>query len=296
MNSRRPLILPFFLLLAVFLCAQDRIHVLKKGETLYSVARIYGVEYQELLRINKIDDPHKLQVGQKITIPGKPPAPPPDASAAGDTMPDDGGKPASSATITHKVAKDETLYGIARRYGVAVGKIRTLNGLDERAVLKVGAVLRIPVSGTSPATTTSTTVAPPTATKHVDARPTQSKKVDPAIRWPVSARQVAYLTGKLYGVMIGTEKSEPVRSLSRGTVVSAGPYRGFGQVAIVQAENGYVYVYGGCDLLSVKEGDLVSPGLELGEVGVDSLSGKPQLFFLVYKDNVAIDPALAPRV
>jgi len=269
--------LPIFLLLAAILCAQDRIHVLKKGETLYSVARIYGVEYQELLRTNKIGDPRKLQVGQKITIPGSPPAPPPDASAA---------------TITHKVAKDETLYGIARRYGVGVGEIRALNGLDERSVLKVGASLRIPAppAAATPATTGATAV------KAVDARPTQPKAVDPTIRWPVSARQVSYMTGKLYGVMIGTENSEPVRSLSRGTVVSAGPYRGFGKVAIVQSEDGYVYVYGGCDSLSVKEGDAVSPGLELGMVGIDTLSGRPQLFFLVYKDNVAIDPALAPRV
>jgi len=166
-----------------------------------------------------------------------------------------------------------------------VEQIRTLNGLGERAVLKVGVTLRIPVPASSPP-----------AGKTAEVRSTQPKPVDPAIRWPVSARQVAYMTGKLYGVMIATQKSEPVRSLSRGTVVSAGPYRGFGKVAIVQAEDGYVYVYGGCELLSVKEGDRVQPGLELGAVGIDALTGTPHLFFLVYKDNVAIDPAVAPRV
>jgi septal ring factor EnvC (AmiA/AmiB activator) len=103
------------------------------------------------------------------------------------------------------------------------------------------------------------------------------------------------MTGKLYGVMLTGARSEPVKSLTEGTVVSAGPYRGFGRVAIVQVTGGYLYVYGGCESLSVKEGDRIGPGAELGKLGVDAVSQKPQLFFLVYKSNNPIDPAKAPR-
>jgi septal ring factor EnvC (AmiA/AmiB activator) len=103
------------------------------------------------------------------------------------------------------------------------------------------------------------------------------------------------MTGKLYGVVLLGERSEVVRSLTQGTVVSAGPYRGFGKVAIVQMTGGYLYVYGGCETLSVKEGDRVAPGTELGKLGIDGVSSKPQLFFLVYRSNSPIDPAKAPR-
>ncbi|MDR2049862.1 MAG: peptidoglycan DD-metalloendopeptidase family protein [Treponema sp.] len=120
-------------------------------------------------------------------------------------------------------------------------------------------------------------------------------KVDPSIRWPVRAKDISYLTGKLYGVVVTGERSEPVKSLIQGTVVHAGPYRGFGRVAIVQVTGGYFYVYGGCESLSVKEGDRVAPGAELGKLGVDAKSEKPQLFFLVYRSNNPIDPAKAPR-
>ena len=91
------------------------------------------------------------------------------------------------------------------------------------------------------------------------------------------------------------ERNETVRSLTQGTVVSAGPYRGFGRVVIIQRNGGYLYVYGGCESLAVKEGDRVSSGMELGKLGTDVQSGKPQLFFMVYQNSVAIDPAKAPR-
>ncbi|MDR1863407.1 MAG: peptidoglycan DD-metalloendopeptidase family protein [Treponema sp.] len=103
------------------------------------------------------------------------------------------------------------------------------------------------------------------------------------------------MAGKLSGVVLAGEKTESVKSLTQGTVISAGPYRGFGRVAIVQVSGGYLYVYGGCESLSVKEGDKVVPGTELGRLGIDALSEKPQLFFLVYRNNTPVDPAKAPR-
>jgi septal ring factor EnvC (AmiA/AmiB activator) len=59
---------------------------------------------------------------------------------------------------------------------------------------------------------------------------------------------------------------------------------------------GYLYVYGGCESLSVKEGDRVAPGAELGRLGLDGVTSKPQLFLMVYKNNAPIDPAKAPRL
>jgi septal ring factor EnvC (AmiA/AmiB activator) len=104
-----------------------------------------------------------------------------------------------------------------------------------------------------------------------------------------------YMTGKLYGVVLLGERTESVKSLTQGTVVSAGPYRGFGKVAIVQMTGGYLYVYGGCESLSVNVGDRVTPGTEVGRLGIDGVSAKPQLFFMVYRSNSPIDPAKAPR-
>ncbi|MDR0759981.1 MAG: peptidoglycan DD-metalloendopeptidase family protein, partial [Treponema sp.] len=199
------------------------------------------------------------------------------------------------------------------------------NGLREDYVLKAGDRLKIPRSGETPVISAAEKIPAGPVETGAAALPADSGGVSnggtvggivegigvqPAVRqtipaspdagggqtpWPVRVKELAYMTGKLYGVVILGERSEPVKSLSGGTVISAGPYRGFGKVAIVQMTGGYLYVYGGCESLSVREGDRVVPGAEIGRLGLDGAASKPQLFLMVYKNNKPIDPAKAPR-
>ncbi len=286
MNIRRFFWFAIFILLTAYVFAQatsqtntlatdkERVHVIAQGETLYSIARLYGLSYQDLLIFNNISDPTKLQVGQKIKIPPEIPETP------------------VQKTVQHTVLRGETLFGIARQYGTTVAELQAKNGLSEKSILKEGTILIIPITEektTSSSQNTSESILKSTV------QTTQEKTVEQAISWPIHAKEISYMTGKLYGVVIIGEEAESVKSLTPGIVVSTGPYRGFGKVVIVQTETGYVYVYGGCEMLSVKEGDRVQTGTELGRLGIDAISKKPQLFFLVYNDNKAIDPAKAPR-
>ena len=163
--------------------------------------------------------------------------------------------------------RGETLYGIARQYEIDVKTLRSVNKLSETYVLKVGDILRIPREG---ATISSTSI------------------------WPIAAKEVAYRSGNLGGVILIGEPSEAVKSITTGTVISAGPYHGFGRVVVVKTAGGYSYVYGGCESLSVKTGDMVRPGTELVRLGVDA-TGKPQLSLMVFLRNNPVDPATAPR-
>jgi LysM repeat protein len=47
-------------------------YVVAKGENPLTIAHKFKVSYDDLLAINHIDDPHKLQIGQKLIIPAKP--------------------------------------------------------------------------------------------------------------------------------------------------------------------------------------------------------------------------------
>ncbi|QQO08563.1 M23 family metallopeptidase [Breznakiella homolactica] len=292
MNYRYRICCILLLLLSISVFTEETVHILQRGDTIYSIARSYGVDFQEILKLNSIDDPTKLQVGQRIRIPQNTPA---------------SGSSAAAAPVEHRVARGETLYGIARKYEITLQSLRAENKLSDSFVLKEGDILRIPGQTAAPAAPSLVTAQPDTASPGAntpipalpsvpDARVTTAPRpVDASVRWPVQAKEILYMTGKLYGVVLTGEKSESVRSLTQGTVISAGPYRGFGRVAIVQRTGGYLYVYGGCESLTVKEGDRVGPGTELGKLGVDALSAKPQLFFLVYQSNNPIDPAKAPR-
>jgi septal ring factor EnvC (AmiA/AmiB activator) len=83
--------------------------------------------------------------------------------------------------------------------------------------------------------------------------------------------------------------------LTHGNVVSAGPWRKFGRVVIVESAGGYYYMYGGSETISVSVGDRVTPGMELGRLGINAVSDRPQLFFMVFRNDTPMDPALAPR-
>ena len=47
------------------------LHYVKKGDTAISIAKIYGFKPEEILKVNKITDAKKLQLGQALTIPAK---------------------------------------------------------------------------------------------------------------------------------------------------------------------------------------------------------------------------------
>ena len=85
-------------------------------------------------------------------------------------------------SVEYKVVKGDTLWGIGMVYGVSVARLAEINGIDEKAPLKVGQVLMIPPDAknavgkpvekkqekkqeTKPATTSATASKPATATK-----------------------------------------------------------------------------------------------------------------------------------
>jgi murein DD-endopeptidase MepM/ murein hydrolase activator NlpD len=283
--------------------ADEKVHVIQKGDTIYSLANTYGVRSQDILDLNGIKDPNRVLLGQKVRIPG--PMTTISASSKRQTLAD------------HLVTKGQTLTGIARQYGISLKTLCSANNLSETYKVKTGEHLWIPQIGPAIAVLPPSlkeeigNSAPPAAQNPginvparlpavetipaYEVRSTVSRTLDQSVSWPILTREMAYMTGKLNGVVLMGERNEPVKSLTQGVVISAGPYRGFGKVAIIQVTGGYLYVYGGCESLSVREGDLVNPGTELGRLGMDALSGKPQLFFVVYRNNVSMDPALAPR-
>jgi murein DD-endopeptidase MepM/ murein hydrolase activator NlpD len=288
-----------FLLITVISFAEDTVHVVEKGETVYSISRFYRVSPEVLMKYNDIADASKLQIGRRLKIP----AVPAENAAPGNSGPS--GSSLSGAGYTeYRAVKNDTLYSIARQKGLALQALLDFNGFTQNHVLKVGELVKIPRTSAGTGTPGAAAVtgtpgaAQPAQTRTEQpggVRQTAAKAVDASLRWPIKPKEIAYMTGKLYGVALVGEKSESIESLTQGTVISAGPYRGFGRVVIIQVTGGYLYVYGGCESLSVKEGDRIGPGTELGKLGIDAVSEKPQLFFLVYRGNAPMDPAKAPR-
>ncbi len=262
------------------------VHVVQKGQTIYGIARTYAVSYESILAANGIEDPRKVQPGTRLVIPA-----------------------------SHRVAKGETLYGIARTYGIPLENLLRVNKLSSSSMIKPGdllvipgaaaAVPAIPPSGSvpGPATGSSGASVPkpgPASSADVPAKPADKPAVKPPAKppaggsWPSSGEAV-YLDGKLFGVGIRAQENAPIRTVRSGTVISAGPFRGYGRVAFVQAKDGLVYVYGGAQNLSVRIGESVRSGAEIGRAGIDLKEGRPIVYFLVFKQGNPLDPAKVPR-
>jgi LysM repeat protein len=107
----------------------------RRGDTLYGIARRHGITVRELASANGLAPYSWVYVGQLLTIP---------ASSSG---PD---QPGSSAIYI--VRRGDTLFSIARRHGLRVSQLARANGLRWRSWVYVGQRLVIPGrSGSSPA-------------------------------------------------------------------------------------------------------------------------------------------------
>lgn len=285
-------VLSIFLTLSLSIFAQD--YTVQKGDTYYSISKKYNISLQELYSANGINENDVLKVGQVLKIPVKVST----STSSSSTSP---------KLENYEVVPGDTLYSISKKYSTTVDNLRLLNGLTENSVLKVGQVLKVPSSGNTTNTSSNTTTSTNSGTiikentnvgtsTLEDVRTyNTNKKGNVNLVWPVKALDVTYVSGKISGVAIETERNATVSCIKAGKVIFVGPYRGFGQVVFVQSDSGYIYVYSGLDKISVSNGEKVGFKTKLGNAGIDALTGNPQIILMVYLNGKVQDPAVVPR-
>ncbi len=108
------------------------IHVVRRGETLTSVAHKYGVRVNDIAVWNDLRSRDLIYPGQKLIVSL-------DARVAAETRGGD--------TFVHVVSRGETVWAIAARYGVSSGTVLGINGLGSRDKIYPGQKLEIPGDG-----------------------------------------------------------------------------------------------------------------------------------------------------
>jgi membrane-bound lytic murein transglycosylase D len=109
-------------------------HRVRRGETLSEIADEYGVRQRDLRSWNGLNREGRIRAGQRLRVapPGRRPVLPKAAVPTGES-----GK-------THLVRRGETLTGLAKRYGVSVEALRTVNGMVAGQPLRAGSAIKIP--------------------------------------------------------------------------------------------------------------------------------------------------------
>lgn len=263
------------LLVAAFslLHAEEKVHVLRPGETLYGLARTYRVSLETLLTHNEIRDPTALPVGSKIRIPA-----------------------------TYVVREGEYVFSIAQELGFDWQELLRANGLGRDDVVRPGDVLILPRTPTI--ARQSPGAAPVAATPQTSERLPATRDgsngrspvtTEPAtVLWPHPGARATW-EGRFPGVVMQGRTGDEIRSVTEGVVSFAGPFTSFGKIVLVRSEGGYLYGYAGAESLTVQAGDPVEIGSLLGSVGYSPAFDAVKVLFTVWYRNRYIDPERAPR-
>ncbi len=119
---------------------EQRVHIVKPGETLSSIAARYGVTIEELARASGIRVSDILRVGQELTIPTPAEAIETDEAAP---APEPEPKPEPIPDV-YVVQPGDTLSSIADRFGISVVALARANNLSSPSLAFVGRRLVIP--------------------------------------------------------------------------------------------------------------------------------------------------------
>lgn len=115
------------------------LHRIEQGETLYRISVNYTVSVDDILKANPGLESSVYKAGQVIRVPSRS-APP--AIVKRDDPKTYPGNPATSNSASHKVLPGETLYSIAKHYGLTVKQLMAMNDMTS-ADIRDGQVLHV---------------------------------------------------------------------------------------------------------------------------------------------------------
>lgn len=234
-----------------------RSYRVQPGDTLYSIAWRYGLDYARLAAANDVPPPFTIYVGQQLALreaevvavaPSSPPRPSPQRSAQ---------EQPSTAPATASTPK--------------------------------------PVAATPKPALESVSAAPPRPPLRPTTSPPEAAVG--SWRWPAEGPVVRGFSSTLHkGIDIGGEVGDPVTAVAAGQVVYAGTgIPGYGELLIVRHNARYLSAYGHNDRLLVREGDSVRAGEKIATRG-SSGTNSVKLHFEIRENGKPVDPmGLLPR-
>lgn len=241
------------------------------GDSLWQIARTYGVELAALNTANHLTMASVLQPGDSLVIPGR----------YEPTESDQGGAAAPVITVN----KGDSLWAIAHRYDTSVAALISANSLRTEKLM-AGQQLRIvPLAELARARLS-----------------TSDPKPNPALTsgmiWPLVGpitsrygyRRLTVAGSNFHtGLDIDGDTGDPVHAAVAGTVTLAGWNGGYGNCVIIT--NGDTeYYYGHASAILVEVGDIVNVGDVIARVGSTGHSTGSHLHFEIRVDGNTVDP------
>ena len=265
-------------------------YIVKRGDTLYKIALDHGRNYTDLVLWNGLKNPNDIKVDQVLKI-----APPDTVAAlsvaqtAAVSMP-----PVSEVRPLHAGANNAVTTGGAVNKSVPRGDKRAYSE-SVYAELQKSEVTQSALPGSAQSVVTAP--APKSADKSIDnISVVETDSID--WTWPVESKPSAVFDeGKNKGLDFSGKIGQDIYAAGAGRVMYVGSgIRGYGNLVILRHSNNLLSAYAHNKTIVVKEGQNVTKGQKIAEMG-NSDSDSIKLHFEIRLNGKSVDPAryLPPR-
>jgi len=270
-------------------------HIVKKGDTLFGIGLEYGLDYKEIAAANHIEPPYPIKIGQKIDLSSFKTKPAPAIEETSTT--EDG--VVITPMKTEPVIGDKTVAETKPAPSAATPVLTEPKAIREPYSLEA---LNRTTSNSATAKPAETKPAEtnPAEAKPADTKPTETKadSVSPADdesitwTWPTQGKVVAgFNEASNKGIDIAGTTGQAILAASSGKVIYAGSdLRGYGKLVIVKHNKTYLSVYAHNSKIVAKEGQIVTAGQKIAEMG-NTDSSTVKLHFEIRRLGKSVDPA-----
>lgn len=286
------------------LAPTGKLHVVKKGDTLFGIARENGLNPRDIAAWNNLDNSNRISVGQQLRLS------PPMAQPAPTTTPDDA-EVRPIATAGGVVARPldsspapEAIPPAPTSQPQSAGNTETLKRApkggklpysEENLARLKGGVVPVPAQ-LQPQPSVS-----PEPDKPVAPAAPAAASAPPAAGggdwgWPAAGRLLAGFSdgnagaqGLNRGVDIAGNVGDPVLAAAAGKVIFVGVYPKHGNLVVLLHADGYSSVYAHNNRVLVKESQMVKRGQRIADLG-NSDADQPKLHFELRQQGKPVDP------
>jgi len=278
-------------------------YTVKRGDTLYQIALDHGLDYKELAAWNNLDNPNRILVGQvlRVTAPGE-------QSAAGTGVTTAPLKTAPAVSEARSGASPNPAPGAGAAAAPATASATSPAGprnadnyksspkavkepYSEQAMRDVARSAQAPTEVVAMAAPSGAAKSEVPRVAPGAAEPEDDDKLDWV--WPAKGKVVTGFseTANLKGIDIAGAAGEPVIASAAGKVVYVGNgLRGYGKLVIVKHNKTWLTAYAHNREILVKEGQQVSKGQKIAEMG-NTDAEQVKLHFEIRRLGKPVDPA-----
>ncbi len=263
------------------------LYTVQRGDSLYSIALARGIDAKKLAELNNITDPKSLKPGQKIML-AAPSAPAPAAEESKPTLFAVQQRPIETTLEPDTPPPPRSVTG-----NVETGPKAIKLPYSEQNAARLKNPDTVAVASAQPqpgsAEQKNTKIEPAVQPEQQKASQSPSQ-TDIDWMWPATGKVLSSFSKNSKGVKISGQTGQPVLASAAGEVVYSGHgLRGYGNLIIIKHNNTYLSAYAHNSKILVKEGDSVTKGQKIAEMG-NSDTDATQLHFEIRKHGKPVDP------